>query len=59
MEDPEVRALVEAIKPLDNELAQIEGFLEKEEREKRERTDAPAPEKTEPQAAKTPDTDKP
>ncbi len=54
MEDPEVQALIEEIKPLDQELARIEAMIEKEAREKNEAPNAEAREKKEPEAGETP-----
>ena len=49
LKDPEVQALIEEIKPLDNELAQVEAKIEKEAREKKEKEEPEVPEKAEPE----------
>lgn len=49
LEDPEVQALIEEIKPLDNELARVEASIEKEAREKKEKAEPEVLEKAEPE----------
>jgi|GEM_PF-1057472 len=55
MEDPDIQAIIERIKPLDKELAQTEALIEKESREKRAKEGATVPDKTEPEVAEATD----